>query len=234
MEKLNAFGLELKELKRELLNPDYPEVVKKSLVNMAHTMAEKEHIDVNLHLLLTDKKTTLDDFLELLHETPACLKTKEELLEEFEKIREGLQEYLEELNPDTAITSKSLVDTDELVFVLTFELDSEWVSEYFGQPIDEIDKLMVRNGFVEKFAVLRLTKIIEDFLKSGEYDEIDYVRVKATRVFYDMDCGYYGIQLMFYMDIEEAENEEKAKQHIEYIRDVADKAIAYYDERMRI
>lgn len=234
MEKLNAFGLELKELKRELLNPDYPDIVKKSLVNMAHTMVEKDQIDVNIHLLLTDENTGLDVFTNLLHETPSCLKTKEELFAEFEEIREKLQQHLKTLEPNTPVTSRSLVDTDELVFVLTFRLDEEWVSAYFGQPIEEVDKLMIRNGFVEKFAVLRLTKILEDFLKSDEHESRDGVRVKATRVFYDVDYGYYGIHLMFYMDIEDAENEEKAKGHIEYIQDVSAKARAYFEERTKV
>jgi|HigsolmetaAR206D_1030411.scaffolds.fasta_scaffold00003_76 hypothetical protein len=234
MQKLNSFGLELQSLKQELLKPDYPPIVKKSLVNMAHSMVEKNQIDVNLHLLLTDEKTSLEDFTALLHETPACLKTKEEILAEFEQIRESLQALLEEMEPGTPVTSNSLIETEQLVFTQTFRLDKQWVSDYFGQPPEEVGKLMVRNGFVEKFAVLRLAKILEDFLTSGDFAPREGVDVKATRVFYDIDHGDYGIHLMFYLDIEEAENSEKAKGHLEYIREVAAKAREYMSDRMMV
>jgi hypothetical protein len=60
------------------------------------------------------------------------------------------------------------------------------------------------------------------------------VDCKATRVFYDMEKSYYGIHLMFYVNIEEAENEEKAKAALDYIRQMNDKVTAYVDERMKI
>lgn len=234
MQKLNALGVELQSLKRELLNPNYPSVVKKSMITLAHTMVEKELIDVNLHLLLTDEKTGFDDFNAFLHETPSCLKTKEELLAEYEKIRESLEDILKEMEPDTSLTSKSLVDTEQISFAQTIKLDKQWVSDYFGQPADEIDKMMVRKGFVEKFAVLRLAKILSDFLKSGLFDKRDGVDVKATRAFYDVDHGYYGIHLMFYISIEDAEDEKKAKEHLEYIQDVAKKVREYAGERLKV
>lgn len=234
MEKLNGFGLELQSLKQELLKPDYPPVVKKSLVTLAHSMVEKKQIDVNLHLLLTDEKTSLEDFTALLHETPSCLKTKEEMFAEYEQIRERLQAALEKMEPGTPVKSKSLVETEQLVFTQTFRLDKQWVCDYFGQPPEEVGKLMVRNGFVEKFAVLRLAKILEDFLSSGDFAYREGVDVKATRVFYDVDHGYYGIHLMFYLEIEEAENFEAAQAHLEYIRDIAAKSREYMADRIRI
>lgn len=234
MQKLNALGVEILSLKTEMMKTDYPEIVKRALRETAENMVKKEAIDVELHLALTDEKLSTKEFEEILLENPSCLKTKEELFVEYEQIRESLQE---ELNKDEAlenITSSSMVDEEQLSFSKTFKLDNQWVSEYFGQPANEVDKLMVRNGFVEKFAVLRLSKILEDFLKSDDFLKHDDVICKATRVFYDVENHYYGIHLVFYIDIEVAEDKEKIIEGLEYIRNINEKATNYMNDRMKV
>lgn len=233
MQKLNGLGVEILALKTEMLKTDYPEIVQKALREAAENLVKNETINVDLHLALTDEKLSIQEFEDILLETPSCLKTKEELLVEYEKIREGLQEQLDK-DKSTGITSKSMVDEEKIAFSKTFKLDNQWVSDYFGQPAEEVDKLMVRNGFIEKFAVLRLSKILEGFLKSEEFAEHKDVVCKATRVFYDVENHYYGIHLMFYMDIEVAEDKEKATEGIQYIREINEKAVKYMGERMKV
>lgn len=233
MQKLNSLGVELQSLKEELLKPEYPDVVKKALRGHADKLAET-NIGVDLHVSLTDEKLNKEEFTAILLENEACLKSKEEMLVDFDKVRERMQEQLDADEFPTGITSKSIVDTDQVAFTKTFKLDKQWVSEYFGQPADEVGKLMVRNGFVEKFAVLRLSKILEGFLKSEQFVEDKIVDCKATRVFYDLENDYYGIHLMFYINIEDAEDEEKTVAALAYIRQMNDKIVAYMDERMKI
>jgi hypothetical protein len=231
MQKLNGLGVEILSLKQEILKPDYPEIVKKALRESAENMVKNKAIDVDLHLALTDEKMKQSDFQSLLLDNPTCLKNKEEMLVDFEKVREQLQEQFNSDDTLMDIESNSLVDTDQIAFSKTFKLDQSWVSKYFGQPADEVGKLMVRNGFVEKFAVLRLSKVLENFLKSDQFTEHKTVECKATRVFYDLEQNYYGIRLMFYMDIEDGEDEEKSTQALDYIRQINEKVVAYMDER---
>lgn len=233
MQKLNGLGVEILSLKTEILKPDYPDIVKKALRETAENMVKKETIDVDLHLALTDDKLSVKEFEELLIENPACLKTKEELLVEFDQIRETLQKQLNGDIP-TGITSQSMVDEEQIAFTKTFKLDNHWVSEYFGQPADEVGKLMVRNGFIEKFAVLRLSKILESFLESDNFTEHKDIVCKATRVFYDVENNYYGIHLMFYMNIEVAENDERSTEGLKYIREINKKVVSYMEERMKV
>lgn len=234
MQKLNTLGVELQSLKEELLKPGYSVVVQKALKLQADELAKNNIIDVDLHLALTNEKIETKEFSGLLYDNPVCLKTKEEMLVEFEQIRETLQAQLDADEISTGITSKSIVDTDQIAFTRTFQLDKQWVSEYFGQPADEVGKLMVRNGFVEKFAVLRLAKILDSFLKSEQFVKDEMVECKATRVFYDLENSYYGIHLMFYLNIEDAEVEDKATAALDYIRQMNKKVTAYMDERMKI
>lgn len=232
MQKLNALGVELQSLKIELLNKDYPDVVKRALRGHADKLAETE-IDVDLHVSLTDNKISSEEFTSILLEHKACLKTPEELLVEYEKIREEIQKTLDE-RENIQITSKSLVEEEQIAFAKTFKLDKEWVSEYFGQSADEVGKLMIRNGFIEKFAVLRLSKILEDYLKSDLFKKDKEVDCKATRVFYDLEQGYYGIHLMFYVDIEVAEDKEKVPRMLDYICEIHDKVVPFVEERLKI
>lgn len=231
MEKLNTLGLKLKSLKEELMKPDYPDVVKEALRSHADKLAETT-INVDLHISLTDEKIGLSEFNEILLETKDCLKSYEEMFVEYERIREKVQLQLDEEEKPTNITSSSLVDEEKLAFTKTFKIDKQWVSDYFGQPADEVGKLMVRNGFIEKFAVLRLSKILEDFLKSEYFYEDKIVECKATRVFYDVEKEYYGIHLMFYMTIENAEDEEKVEKAVEYIRRITEKSEIYVGDRL--
>lgn len=231
MQKLNELGVELQSLKKELLKTDYSDVVKKALLLSAEEMIKNKIIDVDLHLNLTDNELEQDLFTNVLFDHESCLKTKEEMLVDFEEVRTRLQTQLDEEETPLGIASKSLVDTDQLSFTKTFKLDKQWVSEYFGQPADEVTKLMVRNGFVEKFAVLRLTKILKDFLKSESFEEAE--ECKVTRVFYDVEEGYYGIHLIFYVNIEEAEDEKKGTETIQHIKEINNKAISFIEERMK-
>lgn len=233
MEKLNTLGLKLQSLKSELLKPDYPEVVKEALRGHADKLAETD-IGVDLHVSLTDKKITIEEFTDILLETKYCLKTPEEMLVEFEKIRASLHLLLNGETDEPLIPSTSLVEEEKIVFTRTFKLDKQWVSEYFGQPPEEVGKLMIRNGFVEKFAVLRLSKIFDDFLKSSDFKKDKTVKCKITQVFYNVEQGFYGINLIFYVQIEDAEDEEKASNILEYIQETNRKAEAMFSVRMMV
>jgi len=229
LEKLNDLGLELKELKKELLNTTHSNVVQKALSLSAENLVKNDVIDTDLHLVLTDKSTNIQNFEEILLKTEGCLKTKEELLVEFEKIRESVNQKMNEIG--LSLETKSLVDTYQLSLMKVFKIDKEWVSKYFGQPKEEVEKLMVRKGFVEKFAVLRLPTILENFFNQGEIEKTDKVDCRVTQTFYDVEDDYYGIRLIFYMTIEDAEDKTIQDESLTYINKITTQATEYIDER---
>lgn len=229
MQKLNGLGVELYSLKKEMLDDKYSSIIKQALSLSAEKMVQTEMIDVDLHLSLTNSKLTLDAFEKELLDNPICLKTEEEMHTEYEKVREIIQEKIDESG--LQLTSESLVETEQLSFAKTFKLDKLWVSEYFGQPEGEVDKLMVRNGFVEKFAVLRLSKVLDAFVNSELFKTHETILCKPTHVFYDVEGGYYGIHLMFYINIEKAEDEERNVELIDYMKEVVLTTKTYVDER---
>lgn len=233
MQKLNTLGVELQELKNELLKTEYPDVVKKALFGHADKLVESS-ISIDLHVSLTDQKIKAKDFLEVLLENDKCIKTSEEMLVEFEKIRESIQVQIDEDGNEIDITSQSIIEDEQIAFTKTFKMDNLWVSEYFGQPQSEVNSLMVRNGFVEKFAVLRLSKILEDFMNGEDFKENKLTEVKATRVFYDVEGAYYGIHLMFYVNIDITEDEKKTQTVLEYVKKTSTDCVNFVDLKMKI
>ena len=63
----------------------------------------------------------------------------------------------------------------------TFLITEDFLKGYFYIPTEEdLEVLMKRKGFIEKFAILRLEKIFNDFL--GKIEETDRIKVAHTNV----------------------------------------------------
>lgn len=90
---------------------------------------------------------------------------------------------------------------------------------------------MVRNGFVEKFAVLRLSKILDGFVKSGTFESHEYIDCKPTRVFYDVEDGFYGIHMVFYVKVDKTEEEVSSKELLGYMKDTVLSTTKYITKR---
>ncbi|HCL4480116.1 TPA: hypothetical protein N2D99_002184 [Clostridium botulinum] len=229
MNKYNALGVDLINYKIELLK-DYPEIVKRSLIASVDQMLQNNLIDLDTHYAVKDYATLVHDFKEYLLTKSAYLKTTEELFSEYEALREKLTQKILDLHIDEQLATESFVDKEKIEIIKSFNIDIEYVKTFFGVEHKDIDKLMKRKGFVEKFAVLRLPKILRDFIKTIEYPDELFI-CDASLVYYDVETNSYCIDLLFDIPVENLEDEEKLSNITLNVKDIVMNAIEFYKSK---
>lgn len=230
LNKFNALGEEILALK-EAINSPYPDIVLKSLVQTANQLLETEFIDANLHYLLTEPNLSYTDFVHHCAENEQLLKTQEELLQDYDKKRLALVEELNHELDDYELSSENYLDKECIMLVKTYSFGATEAKEYFGLTDTDCEPLMRRKGFIEKFAALRLKKILTDFL-AEELWLIDLFNLSLTPVFFDDASKVYAIELLFEISVEALE-ERPNSLFAQPVREVLEKAQQYLDERLR-
>lgn len=234
MDKLNKLGLDVLTYKKEL-SKDYPEIVKKSLEQTVNILAENNVIDVDVLYALTDKNTDVNNLNLLLLEKPFCRKTMEELLAEYEDIRILFNEYLGiDDNDNSEIKTVSNVNEESLLVAKNFMYGSDFAKEYFGISNQQnLKTLMNRQGVFEKFAILRLGKIVKDFIEESCANSEYGFDITFSDVFYENNKECYGIGLIFKIPIEIVEVEESMENISKQIQDLIDNSIKYFNIKMQ-
>lgn len=228
MNRINQRGIELLSYKTELLK-DYPDIVRKSLELALEQMVENKVIDLDTYEFVRDASTTLDSLNEYLYTKSQFLKTEEEIFAEFEVIREKLNKRLADHGLDSLAT-ESVIDKDVILVTKKFCINEQFTLEYFGVEEKDLLKLMKRRGFVEKFAVLRLTAIFKPFMKEVTYPE-DLFNCDVSLVYFDKEENGYSIDIFFELPIEEVEKEERIEDMCKEIQVISEKADAFYKEK---
>ena len=218
MQKFNQLGLELLSTKDELLNELHSVVVKKALLFQAESMTENKLIDPDTHLALTNKDLSPTEFELFLTEKKLYMKTIEELRVEYDIICETISR---KFKTDVDFDSMSKVENESIVYIQTFELDLEWVKSYFLVKETDIPQLIKEKGFVAKFAVLRIPKIIDEFLESHSLGHEIVELYRAEHVYLNADTSSYCMDLIYTIPIDEAEDVSKHDGIAEYISESA-------------
>lgn len=196
MNKFNQYGETVLEYREEFLNTEYPKLVHNSLKT---TIEEKYDNDIATLIKNTDLSET--EFKKELSKIKLCLKTEEELKEEYQEIIDQL--LLEEDSYD----SRCNVAEETIEVTKEYILDELFFKHYFDVQDDNIfEKLMKKNGIFEKFAMLRLSKIFKDFIQDIDERNLKFT-VEKTQVFFDSDRNVYGIYLDFIIPIDYIEDE---------------------------
>lgn len=232
MNKYNALGVELINYKTELLK-EYPEIVKRSLMLSIDQMLQNELIDLDTHYAIKDDTTLVEPFREYILTKPTYLKTVEELFAEYEELRDKLTQKLLELQIEDQLSTESFVKKEQIAIIKTFNIDMEYAKAFFGVEIDEVEKLMKKKGFIEKFAVLRLPKILGDFLKTIEYPT-ELFNCEASFVYFDVETNSYCIDLLFDIPVENLEDEEKISDISLNVKDIVANATEFYKSKTLI
>lgn len=228
MNKYNKLGMELLEYKEEL-SKVYPDIVLKSLQSSIDSLANNRIIDVDTHYALKESSVNINDLKELLLNKTACLKTYEELFDEYEVIRDNFNNELG-INSRDDIQTQSVVDKEQILLMQDFIMKEDFLQEYFFiESEKDYETLMGRKGFMHKFAILRLEKIMRDFLKNELKTDLD---VSYTAVFFHEKKNVYGIQLMFSYSVNDLENDEKLKELSIETKNILEKALEYYNRKM--
>lgn len=234
MNKFNKIGMEVLEYKKELTRDDYPELVRNALIGAVDQLQTNKVIDVDVHYSLKDNDVSMESFHELLLTKANLVKTVEELFKEFELTRNVLDKKLHDLElfkleKDLApVTTESKVEEEQIHIVSSFRIDSTFAAEYFGKSEpDELDILMKRKGFVERFVVLRYNKMMNDFLSersnydpdTGSVEMIDGIYLSASPVYYEPETNSYCSEFMIYVDIDLVESEDSHDEILEIAKD---------------
>ena len=229
MQKFNQLGLELLSTKDELLNESHSEVVRKALLFQAGAMTENKLIDPDTHLALPNKDLNPDEFKLFLEEKKSYMKTLEELRNEYDVIREAL---LEKFSTDVPFDSMSKVEEEKLVFIQTFELDLDWVKSYFVVKENDIPQLMKEKGFVAKFAVLRMPKIIDEYLNTHAlpHEVVDVFR--EEHVYLNADTSSYCMDLIYTLPIDYVEVPEAHQEIADTISESATLSSKFFKEKI--
>lgn len=237
--------MEVLEYKKELSKKDYPELVRKALLSAIDQLQSNEVIDVDIHYSLKDNDVTLESFKELLLTKPNLVKTVEELFKEYELTREVLDAKLHalelfRLEKDLApVITESKVEEEQIHIVSSFRIDSSFAADYFGKSEpDELDILMKRKGFIERFVVLRYNKMMNDFLSkhdnydvdTGTVEMADGILISASPVYYEPESNSYCSEFMIYLDVNLVEEDE---QH-DAILEIAENEIKKINDYIRI
>lgn len=229
MNKYNQLGIELINYKQELTK-NYPDIVKRSLHLSIDQLMQNNIIDIDTHYALKDGSTSIDNFKGYIIEKPAYIKTSEELLIEYEALREKLNIKLNENELSEIVHTQSYVEKEKIAINKTFIIDENYVVKYFGVPREDLEKLMKRKGFIEKYAVLRLPKILGDFLKTIDYPP-ELFKCTASLVYFDVDKNGYCIDLIFDTPVEVVEDDTNIEEIVLNIKDIVKNAIHFYEAR---
>ena len=233
MNKLNKVGNQMIEYKVEL-GKDYPELVINSLLAMVDKLAVDGVIDVDTHFSLKEKDISIESLRELLLSKTNFLKTHEELFAEYEEIRNHINELLGIDDENEIIKTVSSVTNEKIAITKEFIITENIMKKYFYiENEKDYEILIKRKGFVEKFAILRLEKILRDFKAHAEIQSEDY-EVINSNVFFEAERNVYGIHLLFNLPIEKIEDKERLEIIIEEIKVLMDKSTEYFESRMTI
>lgn len=229
MNKFNALGMEVLDYKTEYLK-EYPQLVHHSI---ALAIDSKSNVEEEIKTKLKDTSFSYDDFKKYLLTQTSCLKTYEQLLVEYESIRQTLDNLLlkDEISKD--LKSFSKVEDEQIQIVQEFVITEDFIKNYFTiENEKDFEILMSRKGFIEKFAILRLTKIFDDFLKTLK-DSTSF-SLKHSLVFFNSESNVYGIHLEYNISIEELEKENQIENITNKIIEIAKNANKNYKDRMLV
>lgn len=229
MNKFNALGMEVLDYKTEYLK-EYPQLVHDSI---ALAIDSKSNVEEEIKTKLKDTSFSYDDFKKYLLTQTSCLKTYEQLLVEYESIRQTLDNLLlkDEISKD--LKSFSKVEDEQIQIVQEFVITEDFIKNYFTiENEKDFEILMSRKGFIEKFAILRLTKIFDDFLKTLK--DTTSFSLKHSLVFFNSESNVYGIHLEYNISIEELEKENQIENITNKIIEISKNANKNYKDRMLV
>lgn len=229
MRKINKVGEELVEFYREL-RKDYPELVKKSLVNTLQQMLKNDVIDLGTFDLLKSENLNEESFLSLLMENKRYVKSESELLKESEAIRENLNKILSAENL-TKLFTESHIEDDEIYVCKTFTIDENFVMEFFGVGETEIPRLMSRKGFVETFVALRLVKVILEIIRETSRT-VEKISIGNSLAYVDETDTRYNIDLVMRVSLEDLTKETEKERVLRDIKTVESVSERIYRQKM--
>lgn len=226
MNKLNQLGMSAIEFRKEFWNKNYPELVHDSI----GFAIDKNFEDCPAVLeKIKDYACSDREFEKFLLTQDGCVKSYEELLAEFDALKDALN--LDGIDVETV----SEVQSDYISVKKEFLLHENFLRNYFYIESDaEFDKLMSRKGFVEKFAILRLKRIIADFVADIPAESAEKFAISNTPVFFNSEKSVYGIFLEMKVPVDLLETPEKVAAISVEASQIIENARTMFEAKMKI
>lgn len=225
--RINETGLSLLEYKEELLK-DYPPIVKNSLIASVEQMLINEVIDTVIYELITDNQEDFASFREYILSNKNYTKTHAELFKEFENVRKTLDKHMKDEEIYGLIT-ESIVEENSIFAVKTFTIDEDFIMHYFGIQEKDLNSLMKKKGFAEKFAALRLTKVMKDIIKENK-DYSHSLELDYSPAFFDDMNNTFNIEFIIQININTLNLEDD--EMFENIKEIEKNASYIYGQKM--
>ena len=226
MNKLNQLGMSAIEFRKEFWNKSYPELVHDSI----GYAIDKNFEDCPAVLeKIKDYACSDREFNKFLLTQDSCVKSFEELLAEFDALKDAL--HLDGIDVETV----SEVQNDCISVKKEFLLHESFLRNYFYIESDaEFEKLMSRKGFVEKFAILRLKRIIADFVASIPVESVEKFSISNTPVFFNSEKSVYGIFLEMKVNVDMLDTPDQIAALSAEAQQIIEDARSMFESKMKI
>lgn len=236
MNKLKPVAQEILDIKKEMLNKNHSVVVKKALEVAIDRMLVQEFIDLDIQLYLKDDKYQLGELKKLIESMEKYVKTEEELLIEYETLTEKLNVLMEGfgLTTDDYYLNVDL-ESDRINICKVFSLEEKFLKKYFylqSNTDEYFEKLMKKKGFMQQFAVLRLPRILSNFIEM--YPESKNYKISKSHSYFQADRRRYSIDLIFSIDVEKVEEMELNSSILDEISTIINEADRYFEEKLSV
>ena len=236
MNRLKPVAQEILDVKKEMLNNNHSFVVKKALEVAIDRMLVEGYIDLDIQLYLKDNKYPLDELRKVIESSDKYIKTEEELLIEYETLTEKLNVLLEGfgLNEDDYYLNVDL-QSDRINICKVFSLEEKFLKRYFyiqGDADEYFEKLMKKKGFIQQSAVLRLPRILANFIDM--YPPSSEYKLIKSHAYFQADKRRYSIDLVFSIDTTDVEKMDLNSPVLEEISNIINEANKYFEDKLSI
>lgn len=199
MNRINAQGLNLIEYKKEL-NKNYSDLVQNALLLALTKLVEEKRLDEETLQKVQDQSIDMQTFSRYLLSRKEYTKNTKELLAEFEKVRYEINAYLIKIGFVDNVSTESIIDKNIISVIKTYNLPQDFILNYFGIKENQLDQLMKKKGFIEKFAVLRMTKVCKEICLESPQDR--YITQAQSLVYFNKKTQSFSIDYRYNLNVD--------------------------------
>lgn len=231
MNRLNNQGLNLIDYKKEF---NYPHaiIVKNALLLALNKLVDDNRIDLETLDKIQDDSIDLQSFSRFLLSRAEYIKNEQELFFEFEKVRQKVDDYMEQIGFMSSLKTESIVKDNIIMISKKFVLSKSFLIIYFGITDEQYMQLVKKKGFIEKFAVLRLNKICKEIRNEVPQDR--FITQKQSQVIFDKNTSEFCIYYQYCINVDFIEKDSNLSIVINKIKSIDETAQVLYEQKIGI
>ena len=195
---LNKNGTTLLSYRNYFMRAPAGSSVRRAIQTEVTALYSRHMIPEDIFRMLCDDSIPDEEFYKALSGNPRFQKTTVELDTAFDAKRAQVNAYLLKIGM-TNVSTKNRIVQNKIEVLHTYDISKDLLIRYFGLSPAELEPLMGRKGFMDKFCVLRLNKVFLEIRASlGKVENIDH---RYTLVYYNPDINGFSIDYEYLIDI---------------------------------